>query len=215
MLNLSEIIDNKEKFIELLSDSNGENVNNLISYMINETDFFTAPASTKYHGNFEGGLCEHSLKVYEVLSRKNKAFQCNVSEESVIIIALLHDLCKANFYTKVFKNVKVGTKVKNGKEYADWQQQEVWSVEDQLPFGHGQKSVIIAQKFIQLNDLEISCILNHMGPPQNGGFAENNAYSLATKMFPFSILTHTADYEAAYFLEKTVDPLQPEKPKNK
>ena len=97
----------KEKFLSLLRSTKREGMEKLIEF-IEKTDFFKAPASTKYHGNYEGGLLEHSMKVYEILKEKvkNSPIEINVSEESLIIIALLHDICKVNFYKVDYRNAK-------------------------------------------------------------------------------------------------------------
>ena len=89
----------KEEFLELLKEVKREGIEELIKFL-ETSDFFKAPASTRYHGNYEGGLVEHSLKVYEILKHKvqNCIMPINISEESIKIIALLHDICKTNFY---------------------------------------------------------------------------------------------------------------------
>ena len=201
MINEAEILKNKNEYIKKLKNTKRENIDKLIDY-INTTDFFTSPASTKYHSNFEGGLCLHSLMVSDLLHEKKSRFQCDIPNDSIEIISLLHDLCKANVYHKTHKNVIIGEEVKYGKTYKKWGQVEQWGFDDKLPFGHGEKSVILAQKFIELSDLEIACILYHMGKPE-GGFQQHSAHNKAIDLFPFLILTHTADYEASIFLEKT------------
>ena len=97
----------KEQFLELLKQVKREGINELIEF-IEKTDFFKAPASTRFHGNYEGGLVEHSLKVYEILKHKvkNSVLDLNVSDDTLIIIALLHDICKANFYKVDYRNAK-------------------------------------------------------------------------------------------------------------
>ena len=97
----------KEEFIKLLKSVDREGMDKLIEF-IERTDFFKAPASTRYHGNFEGGLLEHSMKVYEILKQKVKSsvVEIDVTEESLIIIALLHDICKVNFYKVDYRNAK-------------------------------------------------------------------------------------------------------------
>ena len=90
----------KEKFLELLRSTNREGIENLIKFMEESTDFFTAPASTRFHGDHEGGLLEHSLKVYEILNEKLKhiPIEMNIPDDTIKIAALLHDICKVNFY---------------------------------------------------------------------------------------------------------------------
>ena len=108
-----------------------------INYLENQTDFFTAPASTKYHLSEKGGLLQHSLNVYECLIRLIDEYNINIDIASITICGLLHDICKANFYKQELKNVKVG---------ATWTQQLQYVVDDQFPIGHGEKSVIILQQ---------------------------------------------------------------------
>lgn len=201
MLKENEITNNKNLYIEKLRNTKRDNIDNLIEY-INATDFFNAPASTKYHSNFEGGLCLHSLLVSDLLHEKKMRFQYDIPDSSIDIIALLHDLCKADVYRKTFKNVIVGEEIKYGKPFKKWDQVEQWNFEDNLPFGHGTKSVILIQNFIKLSKLETACIIHHMGKPE-GGFQETSAYNKAIELFPFLILMHTADYEASIFLEQS------------
>ena len=97
----------KEEFIELLKSTKREGVDEIINFL-EKTDFFKAPASTRFHGNYEGGLLEHSMKVYEILKHKvkNSVIDINVGDDTLIIVALLHDICKANYYKVDFRNVK-------------------------------------------------------------------------------------------------------------
>lgn len=203
----------KEKILNALKAIKREGIDKLVTYLENETDFFTAPASTKYHSNYEGGLAEHSYKVMELFKQKNEQFNLNIPMDSIIICGLLHDLCKTNFYTKEKKNVLKGKKKvkKNRKingqwmeveeEVNDWQEEEGYTINDKLPLGHGCKSVILLQKFIQLTDFEIMAILFHMGIPEDYGMKQ--AYNKAVETFPAIIALHTSDYESSYFLEKT------------
>ena len=106
----------KEEFLKLLRNTKRDGIENLIEF-IEKSDFFKAPASTRFHGNYEGGLLEHSMKVYEILKDKvkNSCIEVEVPEESLIIIALLHDICKANFYKVDYRNAKIN--LVNGKKY--------------------------------------------------------------------------------------------------
>ena len=112
----------KEEFIKLLKETNREGMDKLIEFLEN-SDFFEAPASTRYHGNFKGGLLEHSMKVYEILKTKVE------DNDSAKIVALLHDICKTNFYKTDFRNVK-----NNGV----WEQVPYYTIEDTIPYGHGE-----------------------------------------------------------------------------
>lgn len=185
----------KDQIMNLLSNVNRQGMGKLITYLEQDTDFFIAPASTRFHGNYMGGLAEHSLNVYELFKKKNEQYDFGLSDDSVIIVSLLHDLCKANYYIESTRNVK-----KDGK----WTQVPYYSVEDQTPFGHGEKSVILLQQFIRLSKEEVTLIRWHMGgyePKEN-----YNYVSAAWNMYKAGVALHTADLEASYILEKHVEP---------
>ena len=137
----------KEEFLKILRTVNREGIEDLIKFL-ESTDFFTAPASTRFHGNYEGGLVEHSMKVYEILKTKVE------DNDSTKIVALLHDICKTNFYKTDFRNVK-----NNGV----WEQVPYYTIEDTIPYGHGEKSVMMISEFIKLTPEEKYAIRWHMG----------------------------------------------------
>ena len=185
----------KDQIMNLLSNVTRPGMGKLITYLEQDTDFFIAPASTRFHGNYMGGLAEHSLNVYELFKKKNEQYDFGLSDDSVVIVSLLHDLCKANYYVESTRNVK-----KDGK----WVQVPYYSVEDQTPFGHGEKSVILLQQFIRLSKEEVTLIRWHMGgyePKEN-----YNYVSAAWNMYKAGVALHTADLEASYILEKHVEP---------
>lgn len=176
----------KEGYIELLKLSNRRGIDKLIKWL-EQTDFFTAPASTKYHLSKEGGLVEHSLNVYDELVNEY-GISDNIS--SLIIVALLHDVCKANYYSVSERNVK-----KNG----EWIKEPYYTVEDQFPVGHGEKSVMIIQKFIELTEEELAAIRWHMGayePKENYG-----TLGQAFNKYPLALYLHIADLKATYIKE--------------
>ena len=113
----------------------------LLDWLDKKTDFFTAPASTRFHGACEGGLCMHSLNVYHALH--DTFFTEGDSEETFAICALLHDLCKANYYKPGTRNVKNETT-------GQWEKVPSYSVEDLFPYGHGEKSVFLIERFMKL-----------------------------------------------------------------
>ena len=181
---------NQEKFIELLRKTRREGIENLIKWLI-VTDFFIAPASTRFHSNYEGGLCQHSLNVYEVFKKKCEDNRVSLAEDNIIIAALLHDICKANYYVATTRNVK-----KDGK----WIQVPYYTVEDKNPLGHGEKSCLILQTFIKLSKEELYCIRWHMGgyePKEN-----LNTISEAWNICRPAVLLHTSDLEASYLMEE-------------
>jgi len=193
----------KEKILNALNSVQREGIDKLIDYLESKTDYFTAPASTKYHCNYEGGLAEHSWKVKELFEEKNRYFNLGLSQDTIIICSLLHDLCKCNFYKKGLKNVKDGKKINGyGKEVDNWIEKEVWEIEDQLPLGHGSKSVILLQKFLRLSELEVMAILFHMGIPEE--YEMKQAYNKSSEKYPAIITLHTADIESSYLLEKII-----------
>ena len=153
---------NREKFIEIFRTTiHREGADKLLDYLIEKTDFFTAPASTRFHGSYEGGLLEHSLNVYDCLcdqlarERVKQVYGISYSEESVAIVALLHDLCKVNFYKTSFRNVK--------DESGHWVSAPYYTIEDNLPYGHGEKSVYIVSGYMRLTRDEAFAIRYHMG----------------------------------------------------
>ena len=189
----------KNKILKAFSYVKRKGIDKLITYLETETDYFIAPASTKYHSNYEGGLAEHSYKVMELFYQKNKLYKLNIPQESIIICALLHDLCKCNFYVKGKKNVKEGKKP-DGRD--NWVEKEVWEIDDKLPLGHGSKSVIVLQQFIDLSEFEIMAILYHMGLPED--YEMRTAYNKAVEKYPAIITLHTADIEASHLFEKII-----------
>ena len=182
----------KEQFLTLLKSVNREGMNDLISF-IEKTDFFIAPASTRFHGNFEGGLLEHSMKVYEILVQKvkNTCIDINVSEDTLKIIALLHDICKVNFYKVDYRNAK--------NERGEWEKVPYYTVEDKIPYGHGEKSVMMITEYIKLTSEEKYCIRWHMGfsEPKELYGTLGEAY----KKYPLALLLNEADLEATYFFD--------------
>ena len=180
----------KEEFIELLKSTKREGVDEIINFL-EKTDFFKAPASTRFHGNYEGGLLEHSMKVYEILKHKvkNSVIDINVGDDTLIIVALLHDICKANYYKVDFRNAK--------NERGEWEKVPYYTVDDTIPYGHGEKSVMMITEYMKLTSEEKYCIRWHMG------FTEPkelySTISLAYKKYPLALLMHEADLEATYF----------------
>ena len=164
----------------------------LLDWLDNKTDFFTCPASTRFHGACEGGLCMHSRNGYHALH--DSFFKEGDSEESFAICALLHDLCKANYY-------KVSTR--NGKNDAtgQWEKVPYYTVEDQFPYGHGEKSVFLIERFMRLKTEEAVAIRWHMGgfddSARGGSFAISEAYD----RYPLAIKLHIADLTATYLME--------------
>lgn len=187
----------KAKFITICREKiKRDGLDSLLNWLENESDFFVAPASTRFHGNHEYGLLEHSLNVYDALNELVKQFpHLNISEETIAIAALFHDLCKANYYVVSTKNVKDETT-------GVWRKEPFYKADDQYPVGHGEKSVIILMKHMQLTDDEIYAIRWHMGgfdsAVKGGDFGSSKAYEIC----PFAVLLHLADMIASYLMEE-------------
>lgn len=198
---------NIEKYESLLSKIDREGMDKLLVY-IRKSDFYTAPASTRYHSCHEGGLLEHSLNVMETLLNKRSnpiwsKILDNVGEESLILCSLLHDICKTNYYIVEPRNKKVysdeGKKIDSKGKY-DWVVVNGYTVDDKAPYGHGEKSVMMIESFIKLAPVERYAIRWHMGwtePKENW-----NYLSAAIKKYPFILALHEADIESTYLLEE-------------
>lgn len=166
---------------------------------LRRSDFFVAPASTRFHLARPGGLVEHSVHVYRRLRRlyiselKNGEMPTNDEEEKIAIIGLLHDICKVNFYSVQKRNRKNA----NG----EWEQYDAYFVDDILPYGHGEKSVYIVSAFMKLSREEAMAIRWHMGFSDDnfraGGYSVGNAF----EKYPLAVIAHMADLEATYFDE--------------
>ena len=188
----------KDEFIEIYNRCiKREGADRLLQHLLSpSSDFFTAPASTRFHGSYEGGLVEHSVNVYECLcdylarERVQELYGIETSEETVAIVALLHDICKMNFYKPGFRNVKDANGV--------WQKVPTYEIEDKLPYGHGEKSVYMISGFMRLTREEAFAIRYHMG--FSGTEPAGNVGS-AFEMFPLAFALSTADMEATYLLE--------------
>ena len=182
----------REKFIELLKKVDRDGMNDLLDFL-EKSDFYKAPASTRFHGDYEGGLVEHSLKVYELLvdKVKNSPVPIDVKEESLIIIALLHDICKANYYKVDYRNAK--------NEFGEWEKVPYYTVDDTIPYGHGEKSVMMITEYIKLTVEEKYCIRWHMGFTEPKDFY--TTIGSAYKKYPLALLVHEADLEATYFFD--------------
>jgi hypothetical protein len=185
----------KERFEKLLSSVQREGMDKLLDF-IRKSDFYTAPASTRFHGAKEGGLLEHSLNVYTCLQSK----ACNpvweyleeIDKDTLIIIALLHDLCKTYYCTIEMRNAK--------NEYGVWEKVPFYTVDDKIPYGHGEKSVMMIEEYIKLKPVERYAIRWHMGA--YSGEKDWNTLGTAMEKYPLVLALHEADMEATYLMEK-------------
>ena len=211
-----DIQKNKQAFISIARENiSRPGIDKLLAYL-ESTDFYVAPCSTKFHLNVKGGLCEHSLNVYKALLdiysayliKDNASPTCVLAHDEVIpktnnvdahsmietltIISLFHDQCKANYYKQEMKSVKVGNA---------WTQQPVYVTDDQLPLGHGEKSVILLEKFIDLSAEEMLAIRWHMSGFDNA--VKGGEWSLSTAMQKTKLVAalQIADQIATFFME--------------
>ncbi|MBP1561752.1 MAG: HD domain-containing protein [Oscillospiraceae bacterium] len=191
-------MDLKQEFIDIYkANITREGADKLLEYLLSDkSDFFTAPASTRFHGAYEGGLLEHSLNVYhclkDYLSRERCAsvYGMKYSEETIAVAALLHDICKVNFYKVDYRNSK--------NDKGVWEKVPYYTIDDKLPYGHGEKSVYIITGFMRLSREEAFAIRYHMGFSAND---DPNQVGRSFEMFPLAFALSTADMEASYFLE--------------
>lgn len=191
--------DMKDEFIELFQENiTREGSKALLDYLVNKSDFFTAPASTKFHGAYPGGLCEHSVNVYDCLKdyleRPRVAELYGLEEysaETVAVVALLHDLCKIGCYQAGTRNVK-------NEATGAWEKVPTFFYDDPLPYGHGEKSVYIISGFMRLSREEAMAIRWHMG---FSGAEDKGLVGKALEKYPLAFALSVADMEATYFLE--------------
>ena len=188
----------REKFIEIYNSKiTRPGADKLLEYIDGpSSDFFTAPASARFHGAYAGGLAEHSINVYECLAdymsrqRVKETYGFEASEESIAIVALLHDLCKINCYKPGTRNVK--------DETGKWIQVPTFEYDDKMPYGHGEKSVYIINGYMRLTREEAFAIRYHMG---FSGTEDARNVGTAFEMYPLAFALSTADMEATYFIE--------------
>ncbi len=192
---------NIDKFVfesEVLDAIHRDGISSLMEWLEKATDFYTAPASTRYHGSIEHGLVKHSLAVYKNFYKIAEAYGFNINndnalKESAAICCLFHDICKCNMYKRSTRNIK-------NEETGLWGQVPYFIIDEQLPYGsHGAKSVFLIQQHIKLLPEEAIAIHNHMGAWNNG------TYENPGKAYDFSKLAwlvHVAD-EAATYIDKT------------
>jgi len=179
---------NRELFKSMCGRIRRDGIEDLMRWL-DSSDFYTAPASTKYHGAEPGGLLAHSINVYYELVKILSVYpQIKVPEESVLIAALFHDLCKVNFYKTELRNRK--------NEYGVWEKVEAYTVDEKFRFGgHGSKSVFLIQNFMRLTPEEAVAINCHMG------LADNEYVGQAYEQHPFALFVSWADQAAAFLVE--------------
>lgn len=191
---------NKQMFINLVKENvHREGVDSLLDWL-GKTNFFHDPASTKFHSDYEGGLCQHSLNVYARLikllqNEYGDSWQEKCSMESAVLIGLFHDICKVDTYSVSMRNIK---------ENGVWVQKPYYVSQDNLPFGHGEKSVYILNSFVKLTREEAMCINWHMGEYDLRAKAGQSLSNIYYK-YPLAFLTHIADNMATYLDEEVIE----------
>ena len=215
MLTLDQIEYNKRNFLEEMKLVEREGVDKLIAWLSSpdpkDCDFFIAPSSTLYHGNYKGGLCEHSLNVLKCLRKLVVMYRdlmnakgknpVRITEEEVIVTALLHDLCKTQFYVETVKSHK--------REDGSWIKYNGYDINDRFPFGHGEKSCFLIQRFMPLTGIEALAIRWHMGFAEIGNtldYTHKSAFNKAWDICPLAFLLHEADSMASFLLEDKISP---------
>lgn len=197
---------NKDRFISLLTSTNRPGVQNLIDFL-NRTDFFEAPRSTRFHNNFKGGLCAHSLNVYDNLKKLNNLYKFNFSDDSLRLVGLLHDLSKVNFYEYSTRNVKKYNKngaYSDNMGKFDWETTGFYKVKDaQLQdfvfYNHEINSYVLINKWVTLTEPEMIAVMNHHAVFDTGG-ARLDIGEIYNR-YPLAAFLHIADTMAAYIDE--------------
>lgn len=191
-------MDNKERFLGICrSEIKRDGIDELLDFICSPaSDFFTAPASTRFHNSCEGGLLAHSLNVYDCLvdyverERVRDIFGMEYTRETLALTALFHDLCKVNTYKVSSRNVK--------DEKGVWHAVPYYEFDDRLPYGHGEKSVYMLSGYMRLTREEAFAIRYHIG---FAGSEDNRNVSNVFGMFPLALALYIADMEATYFME--------------
>lgn len=185
---------NKERFLEIVNTNiKRDGIDKLVNYL-EKSDFFTAPASTRFHDSYSGGLLDHSLRVYDRLKELVETYKIDTTEETIAIISLFHDLCKVDCYSVEQRWRK--------DENNQWEQYDTYKFDEKRHYGgHGSKSVFIVNFYIKLTFEEATAINCHMGL-----CGDSNDYAVgdAFRTYPLAYLLHVADMMSTipYFNEK-------------
>ena len=201
---------NKKEFIDLIKSIKRESadIDGLVDYLENKTDFFVAPASTRYHGSFRGGLCEHSLAVYKILLSQANIYTTitgqTFDDDTLKIVALLHDISKVNTYEVSYSNKKVyspeGSKWDEAGNY-DWKSVKGYKTidaENRFTFvNHEISSEFIIRQFIPLKIEESVAVICHHGGIDKTSLPPD-AITQNYASYPISMYLHISDLIAAY-----------------
>lgn len=188
-------LENREKFMELMRKTERAGVEDMLKWL-DTTDFYSAPASTRYHGSYPGGLVQHTLNVAYELKQLVDFYDVKIPKDSILICALGHDFCKINTYKETIVNVPP-QRTKSGR----WEQQQGYKKDEYLKLGHGAKSLSTLQDFITLKDYEKEAIYWHMGAFDLGQYNNINDLSKTFEENPLAFLLHIADMCVTYIIE--------------
>ncbi len=193
-----EIEEQKEIILDLLKSTEREGIDKLADFLTESTDFFTAPASTRFHNNFCGGLAQHCLNVYENFKALLEIKGVEMSEDSIIICSFLHDLCKCNTYVVETRNRK--------NDRGQWEKYNIWATNKDVdvPLPHASRSIALIRKFIKLSIKEELTIFYHMGPYGGEDYEYRNMLKAANEKYPQTVLFYVADTISSYLDEDTV-----------
>lgn len=194
-LTQEQITKNKEMFIKLCKENIKRDGIDMLLNRLSDSDFFIAPCSTKYHLNYRGGLCQHSLNVYETLLKLCCVFDIDIQAnlETLTIVSLFHDYCKADFYKLEVKPVKEGSV---------WVNKHVYTIDDALPLGHGEKSLFLVSRCIDVTDEEACAIRWHMSAFDNAFRGGEPAFNTASEKYMLVSLLSSADLLSSRVIEK-------------
>ena len=192
---------NIERFRSIMETVKRPGVENLMTFIEKKSDFYTAPASTRFHLSCDGGLLQHSLNVYDALmllkgSEPYKTALAKHDDASIAVAALLHDICKTKYYKKTTRNVK-------NEDTGKWEKVPCYQIDDQIPYGHGEKSVMMIESYMRLTNAERYAIRWHMG-----GFEPKElqtTVNIAFSKYPLALALYIADLTATDLMEDTVD----------
>ena len=188
-----EEINYQQKFEELFcTHIKREGAQQLLEWL-KKTDFFSAPASTKYHCACQHGLVMHSISVFETMAER--FFEEGDSMESFAICGLLHDVCKVNCY-------HTETRRRKNPETGYWEDYQTYAFRDHLPLGHGEKSLYLIQRHMDLEPEEALAIRWHMGAYDNAAKGDGRALSAAMAASPWVWRLQQADMCAAWVDER-------------
>ena len=187
--------DYRKQFIELYNANITRPGADRLLKWLESTDFFTAPASTRYHGACQCGLVMHSINVYQAMMQH--FFTEGENAESYAICGLLHDLCKAGFYKTELRNRK--------NDRGEWEKVPVYAIDDQFPYGHGEKSVYLIERFMRLRTEEAMAVRWHMGGFDDSVRGGSFALAHAFEKYPLAVKLHLSDLEATYLHENRTE----------